>query len=169
MPVLHTSVAACTLMLYGCANVPISFPTPGSGGTGTTAGSATAAAEVVAYTNEARARNGLRAFTANARLMEAARLHAEQMAARQEAVHTIGGAKYPTMQSRLDAVGYAYSAAAENIAWNQRSAQEALNTWMGSSGHRANILDESLTEIGAAMARSSRGEPYWIQVFGRPR
>jgi uncharacterized protein YkwD len=101
--------------------------------------------------------------------MEAARLHAEQMAAYQRLDHTISGARYPTMQSRLQAVGYEYANAAENVAWNQSNAQSAVTTWMNSSGHRANILDPNLTEMGAAMARSARGEPYWIQVFGRPR
>ena len=38
-----------------------------------------------------------------------------------------------------------------------------------SAAHRANILDPYLKEIGAAMVRSSKGEPYWIQVFGTPR
>jgi uncharacterized protein YkwD len=101
--------------------------------------------------------------------MEAARIHAEQMAAYRRADHTISGAQYPNMQSRLQAVGYNYSSAAENVAWNQPDARSVVNGWMNSSGHRANILDPQLTEIGAAMARSARGEPYWIQVFGRPR
>ena len=101
--------------------------------------------------------------------MEAARIQAEQMAAFQRAEHTISGAQYPTLDSRLNAVGYVYSSAAENVAWNQPSAQAAVSSWMNSSGHRANILDPSLREIGTAMVRSSRGEPYWIQVFGTPR
>ena len=87
----------------------------------------------------------------------------------QRSEHTISGAQYPTMQSRLQAVEYAYLQAAENVAWNQSNAQAVLTSWMNSSGHRSNILDPGLTEMGAAMARSSRGEPYWIQVFGRPR
>ena len=91
------------------------------------------------------------------------------MAAALRLAHTISEASYPTMQDRLAAVGYAYMQAAENVAWNQRDAQAAVARWMSSTGHRANILDPGLTEIGAAMARSSRGEPYWIQVFGRPR
>lgn len=101
--------------------------------------------------------------------MEAARIHAEQMASAQRAAHTISGARYPTMQDRINAVGYAYLEIAENVAWNQRSAQEVVAGWMTSTGHRENMLDPAFTEMGAAMARSSRGEPYWIQVFGRPR
>ena len=156
-------------MLAGCAGLQIPTPAP-SGGSGTASGpSGSVASDIVRYTNDARARNGLPALAANSRLMEAARLHAEQMASYQRLDHTISGARYPTMLSRIEAVGYNYANVAENVAWNQQSAQSAVTTWMNSSGHRANILDPQLTEIGAAMARSPRGEPYWIQVFGRPR
>lgn len=157
--------------LAACAGIQL----PGSsssGGSNTGAGGATSgggASAIVGYTNDARMRNGLPALTANPRLMEAARLHAEQMAMHQRLDHTISEARYPTMQTRLQAAGYAHANAAENIAWNQPNAQSAVTTWMNSSGHRSNILDPQLTEIGTAMARSSRGEPYWIQVFGRPR
>jgi uncharacterized protein YkwD len=153
-----------------CSTIPIQLPAPGgSPGGASTPGGASVAEDVVRYTNDARVRNGLPALRANSRLMEAARIHAEQMASAHRSAHTISGARYPTMQDRLAAVGYTYMQAAENVAWNQSSAQEAVGTWMSSTGHRENILDPGLTEIGAAMARSSRGEPYWIQVFGRPR
>jgi uncharacterized protein YkwD len=157
------------LIVHACANGAISVPAPSRSDPGPTGSPATIAADVVRYTNEARATNGLAALRTNAKLMEAARLHAGQMAAYQRMEHTISGAQYPTMTSRLDAVGYDYSRAAENVAWNQRSAQAVVNTWMNSSGHRANILNPQLTEIGAAIARSAKGEPYWIQVFGTPR
>ena len=169
----HLTSALCILgCAIACAGVPISLPAPGSGAGGTAQpheNLAAIAAEIVRLTNDARARNGLPALRTNAKLMEAARLHAQQMAAHQRSDHTIGEARYPTMQSRLEAVRYAYLHVAENVAWNQSSAQSALNSWMDSPGHRANILDHGLTEIGAAMMRSSRGEPYWIQVFGRPQ
>jgi uncharacterized protein YkwD len=164
----HAPLLFALATVVSCATVPISLPAP-DGGTAPASGSSAVGAEVVSLTNQARARSGLRALATNARLMEAARLHAEQMAAYQQAAHTITGARYPTMQSRLEAAGYAYTSAAENVAWNQRSPSEALDSWMSSSGHRANILDPGFTEMGAAMARSARGEPYWVQVFGRPR
>jgi uncharacterized protein YkwD len=40
---------------------------------------------------------------------------------------------------------------------------------MRSSGHRANILNTNLTEIGIGLARDSSNRPYWVQVFGKPR
>jgi uncharacterized protein YkwD len=155
------------LVVSACAGVAVPS-TPPPGGSGPTGSPAAIAADVIRYTNDARVRNGVAAFRTSSRLMEAARIHAEQMAAHQQDDHTIAGARYPSMQSRFAAVGYEYSRAAENVAWNQRSAQQVVNTWMSSSGHRANILNPQLTEIGAWMARSSKGEPYWIQVFGTP-
>jgi uncharacterized protein YkwD len=170
MRTLRPSALCCvTLLLSGCGSVPIALPGPAGDAGGPTGSPATVAAEVVRLTNDARARNGFPGLRTSSRLMEAARIHAEQMAEHQRSDHTISGAQYPSMQSRLAAVGYEYSRAAENVAWNQRSAQQVVTTWMNSSGHRANILNGQLTEIGAAMARSSRGEPYWIQVFGTPR
>src|SRR5436190_1779641 len=164
---------ACAMSLGGCAGLPIPVSTGSTGGgtgtSGTTASAASVAADVVRFTNDARARNGLPALAANQKLMDAARIQAQQMAQYQQADHTISGATYPTLQSRLQAVGYSYSSAAENVAWNQRDAQSVVNGWMTSAAHRANILDPYLKEIGAAMVRSSKGEPYWIQVFGTPR
>jgi uncharacterized protein YkwD len=91
------------------------------------------------------------------------------MADQQRLEHTIAGVRYPTMQSRLEAAGYPYARAAENIAWNSATPRAVMSGWMSSSGHRGNILDPNLTELGVWVARSVKGEPYWIQVFGTPR
>lgn len=161
-------VPALCVFLSACSTIVI--PTTGGTDPSTPPPSGSAVdAEVVRLTNQHRARNGLPAFATSARLMEAARIHARQMAQYQRMDHTISGAPYPTLQSRLDAVGYRYMSAAENVAWNNLSAQSVVTGWMNSTGHRANILDSRLTEIGAAMARSAKGEPYWVQVFGTPR
>jgi uncharacterized protein YkwD len=161
--------SAVLVAMGACAQIPVTTGSTLPGGATTATTSANAAADVVAATNDARARNGLPAFVVSAKLMEAARIQAEQMAAYRKADHVISGAQYPTPQSRLDAVGYTYTAAAENVAWNQPDARSAVAAWMNSAAHRANILDPSLKQIGAAMARSSSGEPYWVQVFGTPR
>jgi uncharacterized protein YkwD len=70
---------------------------------------------------------------------------------------------------RLAAVGYQWQAYAENVAYGQASPASALDAWMHSSGHRANILNASLTELGTGYARDANGRPYYVQVFGRPR
>ena len=156
------------LLLCACAGIQIPVPSGSTSGSATPA-STNIAADVITYTNQERTKNGLPPFATSSKLMEAAAIQARQMASFQKLDHVITGAQYPTPDSRLQAVGYVYRDAAENVAWNQVDAREAVHSWMNSSGHRANILDPALTQIGAAMARSSKGEPYWVQVFGTPR
>lgn len=163
-----TTSALCLLLAAAaCGGLQPYTPANGDGSGGKSSGDVNA--DIVRYTNDARARNGVAPLTSNPKLMEAARLHAEQMAAIGRMDHTIDGAKYPTMQSRLEGVGYAFTNAAENIAWNALNAQDVVNGWMNSPGHRANILDTRLTEMGGAVAQNAQGQRYWIQVFGRPR
>ncbi len=140
--------------------------------TGVEAESATAsgaANEIATLTNSERRQAGLAPFAISPLLMRAAQLHADQMASAGEMAHVLPGSRYPEPQDRLAAVGYRWQAYAENVAYGQGSPASALNSWMGSSGHRANILNPGLTEIGAALARGSDGRPYYVQVFGNPR
>ncbi|HEU4993531.1 MAG TPA: CAP domain-containing protein [Gemmatimonadaceae bacterium] len=162
--VLAATVAACV----GRA-LPSSRDSgrPSSGATSTAPASVDR--DVIRYTNAARARNGVPPLAENAKLMAAASIQSQQMAQFQRADHTIDGAQYPTLQARLQAVAYVYSNAAENVAWNQRDAPSVVSSWMSSTGHRANILDPALREIGVAMTQSANGERYWVQVFGSPR
>jgi uncharacterized protein YkwD len=101
--------------------------------------------------------------------MEAAQLHADQMARLGRLEHVLSGGRYPKPEDRLAAADYQWSSYAENIAMGQTSAAGVMDSWMRSSGHRANILSPNNTEIGIGFARDSRGRPYYVQVFGRPR
>lgn len=137
-------------------------PAPG----GTSSG---VASTIVQLTNAERSNAGLPALRSSSRLMEAAQLHADQMARLGRLEHVLSGAQYPRPEDRLAAAGYQWSSYAENIAMGQRSAAAAMDSWMHSSGHRANILSTSVSEIGVGYARDSAGRPYYVQVFGRPR
>lgn len=123
---------------------------------------------IVQYTNDERAHAGLPALRSNSRLNQAARLQAEQMARVGQMAHVLAGVAYPRPEDRLAAAGYSWRAFGENVAFNQRSASSVLSAWMASAGHRANILDSQFTEMGAAVAYDSKGQPYYAQVFGRP-
>ena len=125
--------------------------------------------EIASLTNAERRQAGLAPFTISPLLMRAAQFHADQMASARQMAHVLPDARYPEPQDRLAAVGYRWQAYAENVASGQGSPASALASWMGSSGHRANILNPGLTEIGAAVARGSDGRPYYVQVFGAPR
>ena len=56
------------------------------------------------------------------------------------------------------------SARAENIARGQADAAAVMDAWMDSAGHRANILDCSLTRLGVGIADGGGG-PWWTQLF----
>lgn len=55
----------------------------------------------------------------------------------------------------------------ENIAAGQPTAKAVMKAWMGSKGHRRNILNKRYRKIGLGLARDADGTPYWVQNFGR--
>ena len=79
----------------------------------------------------------------------------------------------------MRAYGYKYRFAAENIAAGQPTVQRAVQAWMGSPGHRRNILDCKFRETGIAMVYQPDDRPlkgqrgslryYWVQEFGVQR
>lgn len=60
-----------------------------------------------------------------------------------------------------------YETAGENIACGQRDEQEAVDCWMRSPGHRANILSRNYTKAGFGVAKGAHGTMYWCAVFAR--
>jgi uncharacterized protein YkwD len=56
---------------------------------------------------------------------------------------------------RMTAAGYSWNAAAENIAGGQATPQEVMTAWMGSDGHRANILSTWFRELGVGYVAQS--------------
>jgi len=55
--------------------------------------------------------------------------------------------------------------ARSDIAMGQRSSGEVVQSWMNSSGHRANILNRGHRRIGVAAYTTSGGTTYWCQQF----
>jgi uncharacterized protein YkwD len=100
--------------------------------------------------------------------MYAAQLQADQMVAAGQLAHELPGAPYPNPADRLAAAGYTWRSWGENVAFGQRTPAEAMSAWMGSSGHRANILNSSFTELGTGYAVDGAGRAYYVQVFARP-
>jgi uncharacterized protein YkwD len=124
---------------------------------------------VFALTNRERVRADLTPLRRSPLLMRAAQIQAEQMAATGKLAHELPGARYPTMASRLRAVGYAPRAAGENIAEGYTSGAALLAGWMTSPTHKANILSAKYRETGIGTARSKAGRSYHVQLFAQPR
>lgn len=116
-------------------------------------------------TNEARKKEGLPELKVNAKLMKAARDHSANMAKQEKMAHELDDKK---PADRLKDVGYLFGHLGENVAFGQQTPAEAMDTWMKSDDHRANILGKDYIDIGLGAAKSSKGTLYWTEVFARP-
>ncbi len=120
-------------------------------------------AAAVGFLNEARAEAGLSPVQCDARLLAAARAHSEDMATRNFFDHVNPDGEQPWDRlNRIGATGW--TAVGENIAEGQRSAAEVHAAWMGSVGHRANILRPDFTHAGVGVYQDG-GRIFWTQVF----
>ena len=116
--------------------------------------------EVIRLVNEERAKQGLKALTANWELSRVARYKSQDMVTNKYFSHT--SPTYGTPFQMIKNFGISYRTAGENIAYGQRTPQAVVNAWMNSSGHRANILSSSYTQIGVGYVASGN---YWTQMF----
>lgn len=120
--------------------------------------------EIIDLTNQFRTQEGLPPLRKNETLMTAARDHAWNMAVEENLTHLLHGKDPGT---RLKEFGYEWTWCGENIAWNQRSSEAALQAWKDSPGHRANLLTRKGDEFGVGIVYSRAGEPYYCQLFGK--
>jgi uncharacterized protein YkwD len=122
--------------------------------------------ELLALVNAERQKGGLPPLILDAQLNQAAQRHAQDLANQGNLNHT--GSDGSTMQSRIEATGYSWTAIGENIAMGQTTPQAVMTSWMGSSGHRQNIVNPAFSEIGLGYVEDG-GTKYWVQVFATPR
>jgi uncharacterized protein YkwD len=126
------------------------------------------ATKVFQLTNAERGNRGRAQLRTNARLMQAAQLHAEQMARAGQPAHVLPDAVYPRAEDRLAAAGYRWQSYGENLALGQPSPADAVRDWMHSRGHRRNIVSPDFTELGVGYAIDRAGRPYYVQLFASP-
>ena len=127
---------------------------------------------VVEMTNFQRSQAGLAPLKLNQKLSEAAYTHSRDMALNDYFSHT--GSDGSDVTARVRSAGYRYLNAGENIAAGYATPEEAMQGWMNSPGHRANILFPNVKEIGVgfyALSNDSGNAPYqyyWTQDFATP-
>ena len=116
--------------------------------------------EVVRLVNAQRAQNGLKPLAENWELSRVARYKSADMAGKRYFSHESPtyGSPYQMMRS----FGISFRSAGENIAYGQRTPAAVVGAWMNSSGHRANILSSSYTQIGVGYHEAGN---YWTQMF----
>lgn len=134
---------------------------------------------VLELTNQARAqarRCGAEYFPAApplvlapAALDKAAIEHSQDMAHHSYLDHT--GRDGSTPADRVTRTGYKWRTIGENLASGVMTPEEAVNGWVGSPHHCANLMSARFTEMAVAFAvnPSSPGGIYWTQVFGTPQ
>lgn len=118
------------------------------------------ALRLLALTNAARSEKGLAPLVLDARLSAVALEKCRDMYENEYFDHTS-----PTLGSPFDmmkAAGLYFMAAAENIAMGQRTPEEVFDDWMGSEGHRKNILGEHYTMLGVGYLATGH---YWTNMF----
>jgi uncharacterized protein YkwD len=133
----------------------------------TNAFNSTSESQLVSLTNRSRASAGLRALKVDSTLRSVARWRSKDMIQRDYFSHSIPG--YGKVWDKLNAIGYCYKVAGENIGWNNYpddSATSAIHqAFMNSSGHRANILGKTWDVIGIGAYKGPTGKKMWTVLF----
>lgn len=129
--------------------------------------------QLLASTNSERVGENLSALKLDTKLNASAQAKAEDMAKRNYWSHDTPDGEAPWIF--VTAEGYQYQKLGENLAAGFADAQSAVAGWMGSPGHRANILDPAFSEVGFGFANnpdytSAGGGPMTIIVahYGKP-
>lgn len=104
----------------------------------------------------------------NAHLNQAAERHARDMLEHDFFGHRGSDGSMPS--ARVLAAGYRFHRVGENIAEGAETVQEALQGWLHSPEHCANIMDPHFRQTGFAYTVNARGAPriYWVEDFGTP-
>ncbi len=126
--------------------------------------------DILKYTNIERVAESLKPLIANSYLDKIAGLRADDLFDNQYFEHESPDGKSAT--ELAEELGYGYLLIGENLALGNFDNEEAIVTaWMGSPGHRANILKDRFTELGVAIKQGIyKGENTIIavQIFGLP-
>eukprot|EP00644_Phytophthora_capsici_P005264 jgi/Phyca11/97193/e_gw1.1.1514.1 len=122
---------------------------------------------MLAAVNTQRRAAGLSELCTNTKLQIAAQRHSDDMAENDFMSHT--GSDGSTMVTRVTEAGFTWNLLAENVAAGQANVDAVMTSWMNSAGHRANILNPTITMFGCAYAYNSDStyKHYWTQNFGR--
>lgn len=117
--------------------------------------------QVIDLVNKERAKAGLSPLKESAAASSAAAVRAKEIAVNFSHTRPDGSG----FSTALQQSGATFRGAGENIAYGQRTPEAVMDSWMNSSGHRANILSKSFTTIGVGYYQDGNGTGYWTQLF----
>lgn len=118
--------------------------------------------KVIALVNKEREAAGKAALVSDPVLNSVAALRAKEIAESFSHTRPDGSSCFTAFED----AGIINVYMGENIAAGQRTPAEVMNSWMNSSGHKANILSGDYERIGVGFCQVSGGYGYyWVQVF----
>ncbi|MCA9332557.1 hypothetical protein KDA00_01645 [Candidatus Saccharibacteria bacterium] len=122
-------------------------------------------------TNSQRASNGKSGLTLNNQLSSAAQAKANDMVARNYWSHNTPDGQEPWVF--VNGAGYSYIKAGENLAYGFATSSDAVQGWMNSPTHKANMLDGDFVDVGFGFANSSDynnagEETVVVAMYGKP-
>jgi uncharacterized protein YkwD len=123
--------------------------------------------QLLALTNQARSSAGRQTLRWDSALASIARWRSKDMIKRDYFSHSIpgGGNVFDEMSAR----GYCFNLAGENIGWNtypdDAATAQIQQMFMGSSGHRSNILGKAWDRIGIGAYKGADGKKMWTVLF----
>ncbi|NEZ63528.1 hypothetical protein D0962_12165 [Leptolyngbyaceae cyanobacterium CCMR0082] len=132
---------------------------------------ATFVQQFLALVNGVRVRAGLSRLTIDQQLNHAAQRHTSDIAHNDLVVgHRGSNGSNPTQRARV--AGYQSRTVVENIGAGHYTVREVFDDWMSSPGHRANILNPNVRQLGAGhvfLANDTGNHnyfDYWTIVLG---
>lgn len=122
-------------------------------------------------TNSKRVAAGVGSLALNSKLNSAAQAKANDMIARDYWSHTTPDGQEPWIF--IEAAGYQYTKAGENLAYGFATSASAVDGWMGSPSHKANMLDSVFTDVGFGFANGedfneSGEQTVVVAMYGKP-
>ncbi len=184
-----TALFILTMLFVGAVPVHADAPTPVIGDPAVSAGAASGyqpaftgcsrvnvpvqnadyEQQVLELVNQERAKAGVPPLKRNTDLDYAARFHAKDMNDDKYFAHdSYDGANLVCVWStRISNFYTSWNSLGENIAAGYSTPDAVMAGWMGSPGHKANILNSGYREIGVGYYYGSNNyHSYWVQDFG---
>lgn len=107
-------------------------------------------------------KNGLEALSIDDDLQNICRIKAKEMVDKNYFSHS--SPEYGSPFEMLKENGIIYKVAGENIAGNSENSK-AVDAWMNSKNHKANIINKSYNYTGIAVVNSPKYGKIYVQMF----
>ena len=116
--------------------------------------------DLLATINRERSKRGFKPLMSLSALTCAAQNHALDIGPRKACTHY--GRDGSSFITRAKRCGYNLTSGGEIVACGQKTAKDAVNAWLKSSGHYSIMMDPNQKYFGAGMKNN-----YWVVVFSK--